>query len=247
MIEYTIRDNGNIAFIANVCQKEKRISICAHNCTDNVVYTSTYTKLFVGKSRVNLITIDSGNIGEKFDGNTLLVQTDKCKYTYIGGSIFSFTSKSSIIEYESPVGNNEYAYPFACDDKCNYYLMNERVIVNVSEEHREVIRKGYSPYSHYYNIRKISTHEMVIIPKDTKQKVRTHPLRYLTNPEFEYEWVVEEDTLYIREKETKKTVSYTMEEYAEYIRNIGVEKGISVLEHDKDYYVRGHTGVVVRD
>lgn len=63
-------------------------------------------------------------------GNTLLLQipTDKLSsqkytYVYIGSSIYEFTTKKPITEFESPIGNNYVPYPAALSDKEVFFLV----------------------------------------------------------------------------------------------------------------------------
>ena len=59
-------------------------------------------------------------------GNSILLQTGKNKYVYIGDGIRSFTTKNGdvIKKYYSPVGNNEVPYPYAIGDKYVYIMLH---------------------------------------------------------------------------------------------------------------------------
>ena len=63
--------------------------------------------------------------GEKFDGNSILLKLSKNKYVYIGSLIYSFNAYNEITTFISPVGNNDVPYPYAIDEKNNYYLLSE--------------------------------------------------------------------------------------------------------------------------
>lgn len=243
MKTYSIRDNGNTPFIANIYPERKHIDVYAK---DTLVYNTDYEGIFIGSSSLCMTTFLTGYFGKKYDGNTLLVNVGKNQYTYIGGSIFSFTSKASICTYESPIGNNEYAYPYAVDELQNYYLINEDVIMHTSDETHNDIKQGMSPYSYYYENRKFPTKEMIIIPVDKSKKVRTHPIKYISTPYQEYYCFVQEDILYIRDRETNEKKQYSEDTYAEYIKQLGLEHGFSALQHDEDYAHRGYTGVIIR-
>jgi hypothetical protein len=100
-------------------------------------------KIFIGKSPKNKMTLLSGGHGKKFDGNTILLQLKKHEYVYIGLEIYSFTTDSEIINYESPVGNNDIPYPYAIDQDGYYYLMIENVKLKVPEKYEDC-------YQYYY-------------------------------------------------------------------------------------------------
>ena len=74
-----------------------------------------------------------GNDGGMYDlekgsgrGNTILLQTGKDKYTYIGDGIRSFTTKDGdvIQKYYSPVGNSAVPYPYAVGQKYVYLMLD---------------------------------------------------------------------------------------------------------------------------
>ena len=81
-------------------------------------------KIFIGKSVKNEMTKFSGGYGKSFDGNSILLNLSKNKYVYIGESIYSFETKNDkILEYHSPVGNNDVPYPVAVGEKYVYFLI----------------------------------------------------------------------------------------------------------------------------
>jgi len=75
----------------------------------------------------------SGGHGQEFDGNTILVKpNDSDSYVFIGSLIQSFIPLYPIVNFVSPVGNNDVPYPFAIDSQGNHYLLIEDVIVKNS-------------------------------------------------------------------------------------------------------------------
>jgi len=64
----------------------------------------------------------SGGYCSEFDGNTILLHIKNNEYVHIYDIIISFTSNSKIIQYVSPVGNNDVPYPYAVDEHNNYYF-----------------------------------------------------------------------------------------------------------------------------
>lgn len=86
-------------------------------------------------------------------GNTLLLQipTDKLSsqkytYVYIGSSIYEFTTKQPITEFESPIGNNYVPYPAALSDKEVFFLV-EMLRLPRAEINNQYIKltKNFSP------------------------------------------------------------------------------------------------------
>lgn len=81
-------------------------------------------KIFIGKSILNSMTEFSGGYGDEWNGNSILLfmgmHENKYKYIAIGDNIFSFCMKEKIIEYHSPVGNNEVPYPFCLTENYIY-------------------------------------------------------------------------------------------------------------------------------
>jgi len=80
-----------------------------------------FIKAFIGNSPVCKMTKFSGGIGKRFDGNSILLQTSKNKYVYIGSMIEDIEIDDQVIRYYSPVGNNDVPYPYAIGKK---YIMS---------------------------------------------------------------------------------------------------------------------------
>jgi hypothetical protein len=112
-----------------------------------------YKNIFIGKSPKNPRTIFSDGYGAKFTGNSILLQITKNKYVFIGNKIFSFTSKSEIKKFVSPVGNNDLPYPYAIDIGGRYYLMIEDVII---DKITNIKKYDNDPYEFYYNNRTLT-------------------------------------------------------------------------------------------
>tara|TARA_Y100000768_G_scaffold375242_1_gene345853 strand:+ start:331 stop:1110 length:780 start_codon:yes stop_codon:yes gene_type:complete len=157
---YYTHDNGGRPF--KVLIDNKKVYIYKYKKYDEDTNTFLYSEksikyekknyfkcknIFIGKSPKNPQTIFSGGYGSKFTGNSILLQITKNKYVFIGHIIFSFTSKSEIKKFTSPVGNNDVPYPYAVDVDGRYYLMIEDVII-----HKITNIKKYDndPYDFYY-------------------------------------------------------------------------------------------------
>jgi hypothetical protein len=87
------------------------------------IMQTKYINIFVGD---NDLKFDDYEM-EKGEGrgNSILLQTGKNKYIYIGDGIRSFTTKNGdvIKKYYSPVGNNVVPYPYAVGEKYVYFML----------------------------------------------------------------------------------------------------------------------------
>ena len=93
-------------------------------------------------------------LGEKNDpywraferGNTILMQTGKGKYLFVGKGILSFSCKNgdTIRRFYSPMGGNYDSFPYAVGDKY-VYLLNEKRYAPISEFDmtKDVMRQYY--------------------------------------------------------------------------------------------------------
>lgn len=132
---YQTKSNRSKYFQVDINQKDK-IAIVKfdHEYTTKTTFRSNlefdYKKVFVGKSDPNNEpesrkgkSASCYYNGEEYDGNTLLFEIAPLTYLYVGEKVYLFESLYPITRYVSIVGNNEYNYPYAVDQKGNYYLM----------------------------------------------------------------------------------------------------------------------------
>lgn len=129
METYLVHDNGDTPFrIENDTDKKKVHIFHMNNGNDEKVIK--YEQLFTGQMGQDPI-------------NTVLINTDGNNYIFAGRTLKKFTSIDPIVEYVSPLGNNDVPYPYAIDSKKRYYLLIENVILTKYS--------GDDPYSHYYS------------------------------------------------------------------------------------------------
>jgi hypothetical protein len=107
-----------------------------------------YKQLFIGKSPATRMTRYSGGHGPEFDGNTILysVPGSDREYAHIGRDLAKFRTHASVVEFVSPVGNNDVPYPYAVDALHNTYLIIEGA--TLTRPWRSA--KYDDPYSYYY-------------------------------------------------------------------------------------------------
>ena len=106
-------------------------------------------KVFIGKSN---LSSDNYYPGSQYDGNSILLQITKNKYVFIGDRIFSFTSKSEIKKFVSPMGNSMNSYPFAIDINGRYYFLStDPGPVIIDKIPQSSLKKDYhNDPSHFY-------------------------------------------------------------------------------------------------
>lgn len=144
---YYTHDNGNRPFKVDINNIDNKISVY-DNENNKLLYSTKYTKIWIGKSPKIKMTIFSKGYGKAFDGNSILIEINNLEYVFIGKLIFSFKSFSPINHFVSPVGNNDYPYPYAIDSNNLYYLLIENVVIKS--------HKVDDPYDVYYKLKKIS-------------------------------------------------------------------------------------------
>jgi len=126
---YEIVDNGSTPFV--VFDYGGHVEVYNqhyHEETDTEkiqgrIIESKYKKIFVGDNELNDPTYLEKRSGR---GNTILLQTGKDDYIYIGDGIRSFKTKDGdvIEKYYSPVGNSAVPYPYAVGQKYVYLMLD---------------------------------------------------------------------------------------------------------------------------
>lgn len=128
-----INKNDKIAYVYRDTRDWKMKDVPDEPIYDKLVLKTKYKKVFDGSP----ISNDFIKGGYTFEiGNSMLLQISKTLYIHIGIEIYSFIISNSkdeeIIQYVSPIGNNDVPYPFAVS-KNKTYLMIEDVILDNQE------------------------------------------------------------------------------------------------------------------
>jgi hypothetical protein len=202
MITYFTHDNGGRPFKVVI----DNTNINVYNQSELLLELSTNNTndIFIGKSPLNEMTEFSGGYGPNFDGNSILIKKDeKNEYLFIGNRIFTFTSLYPIIEFVSPVGNNDVPYPYAIDEKGNYYILNENIIVinkeEKEEEKKEEKEKKEDIYQYYYD----------------NLKLPNCKFHFSTEPDQTYDWL--------------HNVNFTKEQFIQMCNDYGTKMGFVKL------------------
>jgi hypothetical protein len=101
------------------------------------------------KKPLNILFGDEPPYNNKYtnSGYAILIQISKNKYAVIGNTILTFTTNYKITEFYAPI-NGHYVYPFCIDEKGNYYLTEEKIIL---ENYKDFLDKiSIDPYDYFY-------------------------------------------------------------------------------------------------
>jgi hypothetical protein len=113
-------------------------------------------RVMIGESKLNDMTAHSGGYGSKFRGSGILLELQS-SYIHICKKLTEFIPKCRINTYEAPVGNALVVYPYAVDEKNNYYLFSEDVILLFGKKWNRIYPTD-NPYGIFYYECKIVNH-----------------------------------------------------------------------------------------
>jgi hypothetical protein len=215
-------------------------------------------KVFIGESPLNAMTrwasparppatissiyvsSFSGGHGSSFYGNTILLERAKNSYIWIGDCIKEFqVIDYPIVEFVSPVGNNDVPYPWARDAKGNTYLMIEDVIMDKSCVWKN--DEDACPYDYYYTHGTMTKdlgrphsrappHPYFRDLSGFRVGVESYTLRYNPTPAKNYDWLKfwdEGDIIFEFRNGLEKLIS--KEEYVSIMEAYGEERGFRPL------------------
>ena len=135
---YEINDNASFPFV--VFDYGGRVDIYNNHFNEasnkgelnNKLLSVKYEQIFLGDNELNDPYWRFKRGVAK--GNTLLLQTGKGKYMFIGKGILSFSTKNGDIirKFYSPIGGNYDSFPYAIGDKY-VYLLNDKKYALIEE------------------------------------------------------------------------------------------------------------------
>jgi hypothetical protein len=135
---YEINDNAAFPFV--VFDYGGRVDIYNNHFNEasnkgelkNKLMDVKYEQIFIGDNELNdpYWAFKRGVA----KGNTILLQTSKDKYLFIGKGILSFSTKNgdTIRKFYSPIGGNYDSFPYAIGDKY-VYLLNDKKYAPIGE------------------------------------------------------------------------------------------------------------------
>ena len=169
MSTYLIQDNGSrpykVTIDGNLVKIYKEISDDVY--TEQEILSMNSTRIFIGESPENTMTLYSGAFGDDFLGNSILFEVSNNEYVFINRFIFKFQSLSNITRFVSPVGNNDVPYPYAFDEQGNAYLLSENVVLLSYGGNDNDINKD--PYDYYYKRMYITHHSIVPVIQNFRE------------------------------------------------------------------------------
>lgn len=126
-----------------------------------IVPVASYTnvvKAWIGKSPKTSMTLFSGGHGPTFDGNSIILTLPKNMNVYIGGgsgsgsgdgAVQTFKTPTPIVEYWSPVGNNDVPYPVAFTKNDAYFMLDFECVALDQFKRRLTTKDKQDLYSAY--------------------------------------------------------------------------------------------------
>ena len=244
---YYTHDNGGRPYkviINNNSQLNKnsnKIEIF-NNYNGCLIAEYNHIKIWIGESPHTEMTDYSDGYGEKFIGNSILIEIQNDYYIFIGDTIYSFIAENKIIKYVSEVGNNDVPYPYAVDSNNQYYLMIEGVILkNIPTEY------NYNPYGYYYHSDTKEKYKDILgiqgfnadNDNDTNNEKEFYFISFQTNPREHYNrpWMKNLHATNIETGSDNYPVSE--DDYVKMMETLSLECGYKILErkiiHRIDY------------
>lgn len=168
------------------------------------------------------------------------------EYIFIGDKIWSFDAKNKIVEYISPVGNNDVPYPYAVDDMGNIYLISFNVIIKNRNDVAKRMKEYDDPNDYYLEYDLITPDRGYVTPLLPKNNMgidkwfvgdKQYTLRYEPFPEKRKE----KEAMYIVDSKGKKEL-LTKNGYIDLIKKYGEMQSFEPLPIKKTYMDRDIQG-----
>jgi len=247
METYHIHDNGARPYKVTVHHNIVKVYLAMEQLGDDSEgdedfheypkYVFDTHRVFIGESPLNEMTRFSGGYGDSYKGNSLLLQMSELRYIHIGAGIISFKAHRKIVEFVSPVGNNDVPYPYAIDYENNVYLLIENVMLKASH----FTFNGTCPYRYYYDSNKITTDFGTVPPTKpvapnfidiTKFYIgeEQYTMRYKPFAKKEYKRLINAFDSFLNIEQNGKRVAITKKKYAKIMRKFGKLMGYKPLK-----------------
>lgn len=146
---YNTHDNGGRPY--RVIANNRGIQIKVESCSDDVDDEVFEDYMKITKFRGYWSGFDSEFCcGYEAHGNSILIQLTKHKYMSIGFGIYTFESSEEIIDYVSPIGNNDVPYPVAYSKNRVYFMLDRQYINKLDLEYEATVFNAENLYSEFY-------------------------------------------------------------------------------------------------
>jgi hypothetical protein len=87
---------------------------------------------------------------QREDHNSILIKITDVEYVYVGSEIYSFKTKTPIINYYSPLGNNDVPYPVAYGENEVYFMCDYEYVTFQQMKTPCTARGSADMYNEYY-------------------------------------------------------------------------------------------------
>jgi hypothetical protein len=140
-IYYTI-DNGGKPYKIIVSDSNVFVFSGLPHVHSLIYSVKKYLTIFIGKNTKKYGEHSNG----MFAGSSVLVESKKNEYVFIGNKIKTFRTLEPVVEFHSIMGNSSVVYPFALTTNYAYLMLYDIYLGRNS--------KNISPYDEYYNFDK---------------------------------------------------------------------------------------------
>lgn len=167
---YFIHDNGGFNFRVAINEQRNHATVYKYNFdqsyenyysdsneneeptkphTDPIILDTPCKRIFLGESLPDPFIADDYELEI---GNSILLHITGTRYIFIGMYIYEFISPEPILEYQSPIGNNDVPYPFAKTASETFLMVEDAVLDNklLEEEGHKYPIYAHDPYKLYY-------------------------------------------------------------------------------------------------
>jgi len=221
-MEYTILHNYLDPY--KVVIKDNQAQIFK-NGTNKLVLEQNFIGVFFGKSEAD---------GTEYDGNTILLQVSEYSYIWVGNKVLKFMAYEKIVDYKSPVGNNQVPYPWAVDVRGWVYLFLESTVISNIGNPSNLSR----PYDYYWfdGLGNICGSETLIKNFQSIQEFfignNSYTLTYKSFPDAEFDRLTNafNSEIYV---EKTDGIKYKLDKntFCKLIKEFGEVSGLCPLDH----------------
>ena len=86
---------------------------------------------------------------EQANGNTMLIKITNYRYIFVGWCIYQFDTDEELIDYVSPLGNNDVPYPIAYGINYVYFMLDRQKAKRTDVKYSH-ISAAESLYAEFY-------------------------------------------------------------------------------------------------
>lgn len=150
--KYITCDNGTHPYMI-VVNKDK---ICVYlACIKNKDYSKEYyDELFFTLTKFVGYWSGYDSSEYKMHHNSILIKLDKYQYMFIGHTIYTFKAKHKIIDFITPMGNNDVPYPIAYDEGYIYFMLDMKYMERNKFSTNLKIENAENIYYEFYRLKK---------------------------------------------------------------------------------------------